>query len=87
MACASTSHAQDAIEPVFPPEHRARPATQAVLAEGLRQAGELAAEQQFNAAILLLEGLREIHGDHARLLLALGSVYRELQVWDESIRF
>ena len=87
MACATTSHAQDAIEPVLPPEPRARPATQAVLAEGLRQAGELAAEQQFNAAILLLEGLREIHGDDARLLLALGSVYRELQVWDESIRF
>lgn len=81
------AHAQETVQPVFPKEHRVRPASPGVLNEGLRQAVELASEQQFNAAILLLEGLREVHGDDARLLQMLGEVYRELRVWDESIRF
>ena len=65
----------------------AEPGTRDLQTESLRQAEELSAEQQYNAAILLLEGLRAVHGDRAELLGALGAVYRELQVWDESIRF
>ncbi|MCA9726678.1 MAG: tetratricopeptide repeat protein [Candidatus Eisenbacteria bacterium] len=57
------------------------------VAASLTQSRELAAEQQYNAAILLLEGQRTLHGDLPELLAALGSIYRELRLWDESIRF
>lgn len=84
---AGWAHAEEPVAPIAPTENRSIPPSPGVLIEGLRQAEELAGEQQYNAAILLLEGLRAVHGDTAELLGALGAVYRELQVWDESIRF
>lgn len=57
------------------------------MADAVQQARDLIASQEYNAAILLLEGLRESIGDDASLLEALGEVYRAMQLWDEAARF
>jgi tetratricopeptide (TPR) repeat protein len=53
----------------------------------VRQARELFQSGEFNAGILLLEGVRDAAGDQTPILLALGDGYRTMKVWDQAAHF
>jgi tetratricopeptide (TPR) repeat protein len=57
------------------------------VSRAVRHAQDLFTAGEYNAGILLLEGMREMSGDAAPVLAALGDGYRTMRLWSESAGF
>jgi tetratricopeptide (TPR) repeat protein len=57
------------------------------VSNAIRNARDLFGSGEYNAGILLLEGMRDLAGERAPLLAALGDGYRTMRLWPESADF